>query len=91
MKSSFLRERNGKLSFSRIVGLMWNVLVALAWAGICVWKRDLIDIPPGVVTIVSATLAAIVGHRFAERKDAPQRPGAPGEEVAPPPQQHMQL
>ena len=67
---SFLTDSKGNKSSARLITTAWAFGVLVVWAGMCIYKGDLLDIPVGVGAIMAYALGAKTVQSFAEKKDA---------------------
>lgn len=64
--SSFVREKDGKVSSSRLLFLIWGVGIFLTWAYISYQTKNLQPIPESVVTILGILAGTKAVQRFGE-------------------------
>jgi hypothetical protein len=64
--ASFIREKNGKLSSSRLLLMIWGGGVFLIWAISSLKSASLQVIPDSVITVVGLCLGAKTVQRFGE-------------------------
>jgi hypothetical protein len=66
---SFLTDSKGNKSSARLNVAIWSLGVFVVWFGMCIYKRDLLDIPVGVGAIVAYVVGGKTLQSFAEKKD----------------------
>ncbi len=65
---SYLHDGKGNKSSARLNVAVWSFGVFAIWACICVYKRELVDIPLGLGVIVGYVVAGKTMQHFAEIK-----------------------
>lgn len=50
---------------------LWSIAVLVVWCGVCIYKREMVDIPMGVGAIVGYALGAKAVQSFAEKPVTP--------------------
>lgn len=63
----FLLDSKGQKSSARLHVAVWSLGVFAVWAGACIYKGDVLDIPVGVGAVVAAVVGGKTVQSFAER------------------------
>ena len=67
--SSFVREKNGKISSSRILFLLWGGGVFVVWCILSIVNQTIEPIPESVVTLLGIMAGSKVVQRIGENMD----------------------
>uniref|UniRef100_A0A7V3JAH1 Uncharacterized protein n=1 Tax=candidate division CPR3 bacterium TaxID=2268181 RepID=A0A7V3JAH1_UNCC3 len=68
---SFLREmlsESVRVSLMRVVSLIVVFNVMLVWTIVCIYKREVVDMPWGVVSIVAVVVTGKAVQKFGENR-----------------------
>lgn len=63
---SLVQEKQGKVSTSRVLLLLWGVGLFLVWAFVSIINRNITEIPESVVTVIGILSGSKVLQRFGE-------------------------
>lgn len=66
---SLVQEKQGKVSTSRVLLLLWGVGLFLVWAFVSIINRNIAEIPESVVTVIGILSGSKVLQRFGENTD----------------------
>ena len=68
----FFTDGSGALSSARLVMLAWSLGLLLIWIIICIIRRELADIPPGVLGVHGTIIGGKVLQAFSPGDQAPK-------------------
>ena len=66
---SLVQEKEGKVSTSRVLLLLWGVGLFLVWAVVSIINQNIAEIPESVVTVIGILSGSKVLQRFGENTD----------------------
>ena len=66
---SLVREKEGKISTSRVLLLIWGVGLFIVWVSVSIINRNIAEIPESVVTVIGILSGSKVLQRFGENTD----------------------
>lgn len=66
--TNFLQDDAGNNSSMRLITLLWATAILLVWIGVCVYQRNIVDIPVGVGGVLVGILFSKSVQKFGEAK-----------------------
>jgi hypothetical protein len=61
-----LKNHNGNVGTMRLVNVFVLVIIMFVWAVLCLVKKELLDFPMGICSIVLILIAGKVSEKFGE-------------------------
>lgn len=63
----FLQEDNGGFSATRLAMHLWVIGVLVAWVWVSITKKEMADIPNGVIAVLGILVSGKVVQKFGEK------------------------
>lgn len=67
--AGLMQDNEGNSSSLRLITLVWALAILIVWVAVCVYKRDMVDIPVGVGGVLVGILFNKAVQKFAEVKN----------------------
>jgi hypothetical protein len=64
--NAILKDHLGNESSMRAMFVGVVAIIFIVWAIICVWKMEIVDMPPGITAVIMAIFTAKVWQKYAE-------------------------